>query len=945
MQTRSDFLRAIMPDSGVYVAVAIDGKRVAQTFHDTIEELETKLDTLSSAYANTFFAVASFKASGTRTTDNVNGLRALFVDLDCGADPENKKYVTQADAVAALREFVKDTKLPTPWVINSGRGIHAYWPFTEAVQRTQWKPVADKLKQLCAIKGFKADPAVTADAVRVLRVPGSFNVKDKDNPLPVEVLKVGKVTPFDDLRKLLGVSEFETAAVKRPMDEVTKNLLANRPSSFKDIVKRSVAGDGCRQILYAIEHQQDLPEPLWRAVLSVAQHCQDRDKAIHKVSSGHPGYDPEVTERKAQGTKGPYTCSTFQNIDATLCEGCPHLNKISSPIVLGMGRVLAAAPEDNVIEASAADDDRTVVYEIPEYPFPYFRGKNGGIYVRALKVDKETKQEEEVDELVYPYDFYLVSLIEDPHAGATGLFRVHFPQDGVKEFCLTLPEVLARDRFRDGIAAKGICPRGSQLDQIMSYANNWVNHYQKSKQAKLGRVQFGWADNNQCFIVGDREIRADEVRYSPPSASTVDLVPAFKPKGTLEGWRNIANYFTQPGMELQLFALLAGFASPIMPFTRTQGGIISLYSNKGGTGKTTTLWMINSIFGHPKNVGLIRADTVNSRINRVGVYNNIAATTDEITNETPENLSEFIYNMLHGRGKNRLRNSENVERINTTFWNNINVITGNATVTDKLFLKKDLPDGELRRLIEFEMALPFTISKAESDALFMPLFDNYGVAGEVYIQHMLQRMGTVFDTFVTIQRKLDIAAGLQQREQYLSATAAGILAAGVFVKDSGVMTLTNEDLKRLYQWVVTRLQEFKSRTATQVMSLDEVLGGFLSQHINDMLVIKGQPTNGLWEAPIKEPRGKLLLRYEPDTQQLCVNASKFREYCAERQVSYDGVLTAFKREKMYEGVTRKRLGKGTAISANERVLVFTNINKELVDAAEQSGSDGAALEA
>ena len=937
MQTRTEFLQAVLPAAGRYVAVASDGKRVSQTSHDTVTELEARCATLIEEGQNTFFALATFNTTGTRTTDNMKLIRSLFVDLDCGEDEEGKKYATQADAVAALREFIRDMRLPMPWVINSGRGIHAYWPFTEAVSRLQWKPVAEKLKQLCAIKGFKADPAVTADAVRVLRTPGSFNVKDKSNPLLVEILRVGVATPFDDLRQLLGVSEFDASAAKRPMDEVTKNLLANRPSSFKDILQKSVAGEGCNQIMHAVGNQATISEPLWRAVLSVAQHCIDRDKAIHVASRHYPGYDPDATERKANGTKGPYTCASFQKIDPALCDGCPHLGKISSPITLGAGRVLEATQEDRTVEVVLPESAEPVVYEIPAYPFPFFRGKNGGVYIREKVEDKKTGATHEEDTLIYPHDFYLVAQIADPHDGATGLFRVHFPQDGVKEFCIPLSNMLAKERFRDAIATVGICPQGQQLDKLMAYSNYWVNTYQKSRQSKLGRVQFGWADNNQCFIVGDREIRADEIRYSPPTITTVPIATMYKKAGTLEGWQKIANFYNQPGMELQLFTLLSGFASPLMPFTKTQGGVISLHSNKGGTGKTTMLWMINSIFGHPKDCCLILRDTVNSRLNRVGVLNNISATTDEITNDVPENLSAFIYDALQGRAKNRLRASSNVERVNKSTWNNINVVTGNATISDKLRLLKGEPDGELRRILEFPVTLPITISKAESDEIFMPLFDNYGIAGEVYIQHLLPKVDTIHDTFRKVQLKLDTAAGLQQREQYQSATCAAILTAGIYVRECGLLSLTADDMKRLYQWTVNKLVELQEKTANDTVPLDEVLGMFLSQHINDMLVIKGKPTfDTMLDAPIKEPRGRLLIRYEPDTQELCVSVAKFREFCARRQVSYDSVISYFKREGKFREITRKRLGRGTHISANERVIVFANIGQDFIGDADKS---------
>ena len=55
MQTRTEFLQAVLPAAGVYVAVAIDGKRVSQTSHDTVPELEARCATLIEEGQNTFF--------------------------------------------------------------------------------------------------------------------------------------------------------------------------------------------------------------------------------------------------------------------------------------------------------------------------------------------------------------------------------------------------------------------------------------------------------------------------------------------------------------------------------------------------------------------------------------------------------------------------------------------------------------------------------------------------------------------------------------------------------------------------------------------------------------------------------------------------------------------------------------------------------------------------
>ena len=55
------------------------------------------------------------------------------------------------------------------------------------------------------------------------------------------------------------------------------------------------------------------------------------------------------------------------------------------------------------------------------------------------------------------------------------------------------------------------------------------------------RLQFGWADKDSKFIVGDREITKDGVYHSPPSSITANLAQALTPKGTLAAWKEVFN--------------------------------------------------------------------------------------------------------------------------------------------------------------------------------------------------------------------------------------------------------------------------------------------------------------------------------------------------------------------------------------------------------------------
>jgi len=884
-------------------------------------DVEVAIDHLDGQRINSFVAMSSYLSDRNRTAANAGYLKSFFLDLDCGADTP-KRYLDHNAALLALKKFVKETGIPRPIVVNSGNGVHAYWPLAKAVPKEEWKIVAEQFKVSCLLSGLKIDPTAPADAARVLRAVGSHNWKGL-TPLPVEVLNMVPLIDVEVFREKFGsVSGGGFAgAPKHPLDAVTKALLENKPSSFRLILKKSAEGVGCNQILDAVLNQETTSEPMWRAVLSIAKFCKDKDKAIHAVSYKHPEYTKQDTEEKVALIHGPYNCQTFWKDNPTGCDGCPNRGKITNPISLGRGEVEVATAEDNVVRDTKAPE---IVYTIPEYPFPYVRGKHGGVYVKSEDKDGNPK-----DMLVYENDFYLVNTVDDPLEGMSALFRLHLPQDGVKEFLVPMKEMIAKDSFGKRVAEQGMGTIGKQMEALMHYANTSVKTYQKNKRADKARLQFGWADNYSSFIVGDRQITATEVKYSPPSSVTLGLVNFFRQAGTLEKWKEVASFYNRPGMELHMFALFSAFSSPLVPFCgETRGGIVNLYSDGSGTGKTTMLRMINSVFGHPEEMMLIKSDTMNSRISRIGTLQNITATIDEITNEPPEVTSDFLYEFLQARGKNRLKHSHNIERINATTWKTNCVVTANSPIEDKLYVKKRSPDGELARCLDIEYQPGNTLSKSESDAVFAPLKSNYGWAGDIYMQYVIRELPGVIKLLDKVQNSVDKAAGLTQRERYWSGLVVTRLVGGLAARSAGVLEFSDEDFKRVYDFAVALLiAKRMAQTKVTKAAPDLVLGSFLSEHINDVLVINSgasRKAGAMAEAPIREPRGKLYIRYEPDTKLIYVSKTQFRAFCTAGQTSYTGVLDAMKKQKTFLGEKKVRMGKGMQLSHPEAALIFTN---------------------
>jgi uncharacterized protein (UPF0305 family) len=903
------------------------GKYPDQKFYDTRAEVDEQIETLVSNKFDVFFGCAKFGPLNNRTHENVAYVRALWMDIDCGptkAVPDEKGvikgYIDQATGLVEFKKFCKNVGLPQPILVSSGYGIHAYWLLEETITRTDWEPLANRLRELCVEQGFIVDPAVF-EASRVLRVPGTYNFKAE----PVKVTVINEVTQrmtYAQVKELLGAPDPEPEDerpdfIPRTMSPLMETVMQNKVKRFKTIMLKSAQGEGCNQLMHCYENQATLDYNLWRSALSIATFCIDRDSAVHKMSAEHPDYDRFKTEFKVddlQRTGGPHHCATFEKQNPGGCDGCKHKGKIKSPIMLGV-EIEEADDEDYDVVVKAEDGEVETV-RIPEYPFPFFRGKNGGIYRRPADDEAEP-------ELVYEHDLYIIKRLTDPDIGETLLFRLHLPRDGMKEFAIPLGVLSSKDKLREALASKGVGLFSKQVDLMCVYVITAVKNLQVMRKADIMRTQFGWVDSDSKFILGDREITKDGVYYSPPSHITKAVAEHLNEHGDFEKWKEVFNMYAQPGLEPHAFAALTAFGSPLLKFTGMSGAIINVIHSSSGSGKSTALFMCNSVWGHPVKNASIWKDTFNAKMHRLGVMNNLPNTIDEITNTSPMEFSDLSYSISQGRGKNKMRGSVNEERVNLTSWNGITLTSSNASFYQKLGAAKDSPDGESMRLLEYEIKPNALIDVQVGKQMFdHQLRENYGFAGEIYAQWLVNNLEDAKDLVRKIQAKLDKEVKFTQRERFWSAVAACNIAGGLIAKN---LQLHDYDMKAVYDWLKGMLGEMREDIKPPVSNPASILGEFINGNMNHALVVNGEndARSNMIPMPTMEPRGELFIRYEPDTKLLWVAAKSFKDFCVQRQINYKDVLRELKEANVFKEAVNKRMAKGMkVVSPAVRALMF-----------------------
>jgi hypothetical protein len=270
---------------------------------------------------------------------DVIALPGLWADIDVRGPNHTATNLppTIKDAWSILREVPFKPTL----VVYSGGGLQAHWLFREpwetatggerlAAQRLS-KRFQAYLRSAAVRKGWTIDD--TADLCRLLRLPGTFNRKQKTSVLVTcETVEGGQrynPSEFADFLDMEADPELK-AHVQGAAPE-------NPTAEFLQIL------GGCPWMRHCKDDAASLPEPEWYRMLSIVGRCKNGVRIAHELSQPYPKYTPAETDGKlhqAMGAAGPTTCAFIENElgQGECCNRCSHRGKVKSPIALGLAK-------------------------------------------------------------------------------------------------------------------------------------------------------------------------------------------------------------------------------------------------------------------------------------------------------------------------------------------------------------------------------------------------------------------------------------------------------------------------------------------------------------------------------------------------------------------------------------------------------------------------------
>jgi hypothetical protein len=846
--TPLEFLAVVLPspDNGFYCAAELTTKKKEHTFVQKIEEIEPTVGKWVTQSKDIYFALSTFEKSGKRTAENARFIRSLFIDMD--------GYASKKEAALALDGFLAKTGidlLGNPYVVSSGGGLHCYWPFTEDVAVSEWKPVAENFKRLCRQEALSVDMTVTADAARVLRVPETFNNKAKyATPRPVRILAEGDTFDFHDLANHIESQLVSLPALPRqqntlalpgqrpdvPHTPTTVKLFENSITLFKNIYKKTKDGTGCGQLRhYAENAAEDGVEPMWRGWLSIAQKCQDGEKAAVWLTDLHP-YPHERMHQKLAEIKGPYPCTKFDSENPGICNGCPHWGKITNPLALG--RETAVVTAETTIELPAVEGQVAQQLKRPEAPRGYAYGVRGGVFMEKEDTDANgqvTKRQI----MLLPYDVFPVDILS--HNGEHLVHMLAVRDYKVQAVSFPQKAIVSKDETVKALAQQNVMAAfGSGNDKnLYDYIRACVEKMSSEKKPIEVPDHCGWQPND-TFVWGGKIYSPNSEAIEVPMSGLENITMNSKPAGTLEDWRKFIDLLVRRKLWDHLAIILVGAGSPLMRFTGLHGLTVHCASTDSGTGKSLALEGAASIWGHPTHYRTGAGTSPVAMQQRLGLLHSNPLITDEITSKNRDEFEwfpAFLLSMTEGRGKERMESGANKERLNLSTWAAMAIMSSNTHAVDYLTgTRKHASEGELRRLIEYIMDEKLEWSADEIE-IIKSLSNNYAVAGVVLAQYMVDNIEMVKTLVLQTVRQMYTEYKAPNDERFWMAGVGCAIAAGILMNKEHA-GIAEFPLVEIIESFRKRINHQRGCIKGSYRTAEDVLNAFVQEYQGKFVVVR-----------------------------------------------------------------------------------------------------------
>lgn len=952
-----EFFQATLPAEGTYFlalfkpgfdAPAHKAFGTLEAMADAVVKIEQTNPTWSTYHACASYKQPFIEVNGKkkyRVKDNWAEAKSFWCDIDCGEDKAStgKGYATKREAAEKMVEFCQATGFPRPMFIDSGNGIHCYWPLSKAIPSDKWQRLSLAIKALFSHHGLIVDPSRTADFASILRPVGSYH--KKGDPKEVVCKKTVELIDPSELAGLIKelVKDIKVEVPKPIISQealdANADLLGHVSSNVSIPVSAIKVASRCNQVAEMRDLRGDVGYDQWRGVIGIIKHCTEGDALAHEWSSGHEHYTYEATQQKLDTwSTPPATCEFFSKCNPKGCEGCEHKGKIKTPMVLGR---ISEQQKDLVVEAVV--DGKTIDVEIPEFP-------KGYRWVTGTMV----REMEDKDDILHQFQFsrtlfYPIHRIRKEDGTFCMGMRLHLPDNRTRDFELSTSLLASPQKLSEQLCDYEVAPTNNKDSTLhmTAYLRDYLHKLMNEAEELNTLTTFGWHYDNQAFLLGDRLYHHDgtvrKVLVGGYAADKLSSLPA--PIGTAEGYAKPMNFlYDRPGMQPMQYVIASGFGSVLTPFVDSQyhGLMMAVTGGDSGKGKTTVCNILLYAFGDAQKLQLAgeKGATMNARYSFMSAFKNVPILMDELTLLEPASLSELSYQVSMGHEKERMRIKNSGMRFSDSqTWEMSPYATANADLHGKLAGMNMNSQAEAVRIIQIKIdQYPQTKLLSEEVEPSRKLIElNRGAAGDKFIRYVVQNLDSIVDKITELGKRLHKDVPDPKYRFYRNHAICSLTA----IQITNELGITHFDFERLYEYTIELFTQLAESVAeNNTLTPEDALNTMITELTPRIIVTTeyrdrsdGRGPEDVRFSSNAVPVGRYITgNVNTKGNELCgklfLCRQEFVKWCKQKQVDENSVLDfAQKAGLLVSWKDKFTIGKGTRIKTGNTRCVVIDMNK------------------
>lgn len=291
--------------------------------------------------------------------------------------------------------------------------------------------------------------------------------------------------------------------------------------------------------------------------------------------------------------------------------------------------------------------------------------------------------------------------------------------------------------------------------------------------------------------------------------------------GDLDAWKNSVATMCR-GNPLLVFALCVPFAAPLLKYTNIDSFGFHLFG-LSSRGKTTAAQVAASVYGcgadpaDAPDLAYIQRwnSTGNAFEGLAAAHNDGLLVLDELHTCDTKDFGTVIFNLLGGKGKNRLTKESELRRNST--WRLILFSTGEISSKRKVEDSGQTSQaGQRNRLLDIPIGEDNIIENTGRLAkgkfalkLKKACTTHYGTAGPAFISALIEQFDDSLEARHYIEHRLDeisdsiTPSGIQPEQARALRRLALIQLAGQMASDYGILPISREEVNASVQYVLT----------------------------------------------------------------------------------------------------------------------------------------------